>query len=185
LPKATWGGDLTAADIDGAERNTGFTPYAGPLPPAGVYRFAIKQMKKGESGSGNPKLLTIAELDGSWKPEHKKYDGAPLFDHMPVMKQTAFRIAALTDALGISASEFLSKMVVDEDGKVTKLGSLGDPNGLLIYINVKRRPAENGYAEQLQLSGTGYIPAPESGDEGDEDQTDGDEGDEGDEEPPF
>jgi hypothetical protein len=161
MPKAKWGsGDeaLTAADIDGAQSNQQFTPYLGDVPPAGLYRFVIKSMTQGTSGTGNPKLLIISELDGSWKPNHAKYDGCPLFDHMPVMKSTAFRQKALNEAIGATGKDFLN-MILDEKGKVTKYGSIGDPAGLLVYISVKRSTPTEKYPDpSLQLNGTGYLP---------------------------
>jgi hypothetical protein len=186
MPKAKWGsGDeaLTAADIDGAQSN-GFTPYSGPVPPAGLYKFVVKQMSQGQSSTGNPKLLTVMELAGDWKPNHAKYDGCPLFDHMPVMKSTAFRVKAFCEAFGLTSKEFYGGILTDEKGKVTKLGSLGDPAGLEVFVNVSKRPATDQYAESLQLNGTGYLPV----DEIDEAQTsdDTDAGDDvPDDEPPF
>lgn len=177
MPKAKWGsGDqaLTAADIDGAE-NRGFSPYAGEYPRSGLYRFTIKRMKQGTSSAGNPKLQIISELDGTWKPEHKKYDGCPLFDNMPVMKSTAFRVKAFCEAVGMTSKEFYAGIIVDENGVVTKLGSLGDPAGLLVYINAQYVAPADGYAEKLQLNGTGYLPVEDEDEDedatGDEDAT--------------
>jgi hypothetical protein len=187
MPKATWG-DFSADDIEKAEvRENQFTPYNGPLPRAGLYRFTLKVAKKGTSQAGNPKLLLIWELDGSWKPEHKKYDGAPLFDHMPVTKSSAFRARAFCDALGMPYKEFQNGIITDEDGKVTKLGrTLGDPAGLQVYANISRRPAEGDYDESLQIVGTGYLPID---DDDVEDANDGDaaadDDADDDSEPPF
>lgn len=188
MPKATWGtGDeaLTAADIDGAESREGFAPYAGPLPPAGVYRFILKFAKKGESGSGNPKLQILLELDGSWKEQHAKFDKCPLWDNMPVMKSTAWRVAAFNEAIGATSADFAKGMVVDEDGKVTKIGKVGDPSGLYVYVSVKQRAASGGYDASLQLNGAGYLPAPEDGDDADDQDGSDDADDNGDDEPPF
>lgn len=191
MPKATWGtgGEaLTAADIDGAEQREGFAPYAGPMPPAGLYRFVLKFAKKGESGSGNPKLQILLELDGSWKPNHAKFDKAPLWDNMPVMKSTAWRVQAFCEAIGATAKDFANGMVVDEDGKVTKIGRVGDPSGLYVYVNAKVRPAGGGYDEQLQLNGAGYLPAPDDDDADADDTGNGENGDDDsddNDEPPF
>jgi hypothetical protein len=181
MPKATWG-EFSSNDIDNAEQREGFAPYAGPLPRAGIYRFTAKFMKKGVSGTGNPKLQILWELDGTWKPEHKKYDACPLWDNMPVMPSTAWRVRAFCDALGLSSKEFQTRIIVDEEGKVTKLGSLGDPAGLQVYVNVSRRPASEGYDESLQLNGSGYLPIDDDDDDGTDDADD-ENGD--DTEPPF
>jgi hypothetical protein len=185
MPKATWGsGDqaLSAADIDGAKSNE-FSPYSGPIPPAGLYRFIVKQMKQGLSAAGNPKLQIVMELDGTWKSNHKKFDGCPLFDNMPVMKSTAFRVKAFCEAFGISSKQFQTGIITDESGKVTKLSIAGDPNGLEVYVNVSKRPATDQYQESLQLNGTGYLPI---SDDEVEDQNEDESDDEGDDdEPPF
>jgi hypothetical protein len=183
VPKATWG-DFSSEDIAGAEKREGFAPYSGPLPRAGLYRFTLKFAKKGVSQGGNPKLQMLWELDGSWKPEHEKFDGAPLWDNMPVMKQTAFRVRALCDAIGMPFKEW-GTMLVDDDGKVTKMGrTIGDPAGIQVYANVTRRPASDGYDESLQLNGTGYLPIDDD-DVEDQDESADDADDADDDEPPF
>lgn len=188
MPKAKWGsGDdaLTAADIDSA-KSSEFTPYTGPIPLSGLYRFVVKQMKQGESDAGNPKLTTILELDGTWKPEHKRYEGCPLFDHMPVIKSAAWRVKAFCEAFGISSKEFYNSVLTDEDGRITKLASAGEPAGLEVYINVKHVAAKGDWAEKIQLNGAGYLPV-DFDPEDDEAQTgdDTDAGDDGGDEPPF
>lgn len=174
MPKAKWG-EFGASDIDNAESRGGFTPYAGPIPPSGLYRFITKQMKVGRSQAGNPKLQTVLELDGTWKDNHKKYEGCPLFDNMPVMKSTDFRVRAFCDAYGITSKEFVTGIITDDDGKVTKLASAGEPAGIEVYINVQKRAATDAYAEGLQLNGTGYLPVDEVAD--DADDADGDDTD--------
>lgn len=164
MPKATWG-DFSSNDIDSAEQR-GFTPYAGDLPPSGLYRFVVKQMKAGESNAGNPKIQIVMELDGTWKPNHKKFNGCPLFDNMPVMKSTAFRVRAFCEAFGITSKEFQTRVITDEDGKITKLGSAGDPAGLEVFVNVKRS-TDPEYGERIQLNGTGYLPVADTDDDSD------------------
>lgn len=183
MPKAKWG-DFSSEDIDNAQSNQ-FSPYKGPIPPAGLYRFTVKQMKQGMSQANNPKLQIVMELDGSWKPNHKVFDGAPLFDNMPVMKSTAFRVKAFCDAFGITSKQFNTGIITDEEGKVTKLSVAGDPNGLQVFVNVSRRAATETYAESIVLNGTGYLPVDEDEDEDDEDETDEDGDDEDGDEPPF
>lgn len=185
MPKATWG-DFSSSDIDNAETRQGYTPYDGPIPRNGLYRFTTKLMKVGESQAGNPKIQTVLELDGSWKAEHKKFDGCPLFDNMPVMKSTAFRVKAFCEAYGITSKQFQTGIIKDEDGKITKLSVAGDPAGIMVYINVVRRPATDQYAESIGLNGTGYLPVDEAPDDEDADDQTGDaDEDDADNEPPF
>lgn len=182
MPKASWGsGDeaLTASDIDGAERQEVQKRYSGELPRSGTYRFIIKSLKKGESNSGNPKLVVFATLDGSWRKNHAQYDGCPIWDHLPIMPQTKERVANFLDAIGATGKDLMSGTVVDENGYVTKLGSVGDPAGIMVYINVKYQPAEGQYQASLKTDYSAYSAVD------DPDETAGGPAAEGDVEPPF
>jgi hypothetical protein len=145
-----------------------------------VYRFKLIQLKQETSQGGNPKMRSGWELDGSWKPEHGKFNGAPLWDHMPVMSQTAWRVKALCLALGVTARDFYGKTVVDEDGIVTKLGPLVvKDRAIYAYINVRIERDEAGEREdQLKLNGGGYLPKRDS-----DETNDGTNADEDDAEP--
>jgi hypothetical protein len=182
MPKAKWGGNLTADDIDGADRGETRKNYSGPLPTAGTYRFVIQSMKQGTSGAGNDKVTIFSTLDGSWKPNHKKYDGCPLWDHLPIMDSTKGRVGNFLDAIGATGKDLFGA-IVDDDGKITKLGRVGDPNGLIVYINIKKKPAEGGYDEGIQTGFNAYNPVDDEDDDSDDSAEDGadDDGDE----PPF
>lgn len=176
MPKVTWGGDLTEDDIESAELSN-FQPYAGPLPPGGVYRWTLRRAKRGESGTGNPKLETIWLLDGSWKPDHKKYDGCPLWDHMAVVKSMNWRVKAYCAAIGVTSTDFMKRMVVDEENIVQKIGRVKfapDDNTVEAYINVKRENDQDGNPRIVLV---GYLTAPEDADEDVEEDVDDDGGD--------
>lgn len=160
MPKATWGaGDtaLTAADLDNAEREAPRIRYSGELPRNGTYRFVIQSLKKASSAAGNPKVTVFATLDGTWKANHKQYDGCPVFDHLPVMKSTANRVANFLDAIGASSNDLMKQTITDENGYITKLGSVGDPKGIMVYITVKRQAAEGEFQESIKVDYNGYI----------------------------
>lgn len=182
MPKAKWGaGDkaLTADDINGADRQETRKMYSGRLPRSGTYRFVIQSVKQGESKTGNPKAVVFSTLDGTWLDNHKEYDGCPMWDHLPIMDSTKERVANFLDAIGATGEDLLEKSIVDENGYITKLGAVGDPKGLLVYINVKY---ENGTKEypnpKISVGFNGYIPVDEDGSGGAGPATDG-------EEPPF
>lgn len=172
MPKAKWGSDLTPDEIDNAKGGD-FSPYAGPTPPSGVYKFVLKQAKKGVTKNEDPKLFTVWELVPREK-DQKKFAGAPVFDHMPVTKATAWRAKALCAALGITSNDFMGKTVVDEDGKVLKIGSKKIDGGKIeVYINVKRdNDAE--YGIRLVLNGAGYLPVVNDAADDDADSRDDD-----------
>ena len=146
------------------------------MPTSGVYRFLKRRAKKEQSKAGNPKLVTIWVLDGSWKPEHKKFDGCPLFDHMAVMKSMNWRVKAYCAAIGVTSTDFMKRMVVDEEGIVQKIGKVkfGPDDSVEAYINVKRDTDENG---NPTLSLVGYLTPPE--DEDVEDDVEDDDVDDG------
>jgi hypothetical protein len=167
MPKATWS-SLSTQDIDEAETREG--SYAGALPPRGVYRFKVRYMKQGQSNAGNDKLVVFSTIDGTWKPDHKKYDGCPLWDHMPMTKESAFRAKALCAALGVSASDLMTKTVVDEDGNVTKIGSkVFKDKDVFLYVSVRVEKSDE-YDDKLALAGPGYMAAPDE-DEAEADET--------------
>jgi hypothetical protein len=173
MPKVKWGGDLTLEDIEGAEVRES-QAYTGPVPPSGVYRFLHQSSKKENSEAGNPKLRTIWKLDGSWKPEHKKYHGAPLFIHMPVTKSAAWRVKQFCDAIGVSYADFLTKMVVDDQNYVNKIGRVEIDDELTVFINVRKGPDNNGN-DRIEPLGGGYLPvddAEDAAEEGDGDDAD-------------
>lgn len=180
MPKVKWGGDLTADAINEAE-NRGGGEYEGKIPPRGVYRFKLRFSRKDKAKeSGNPKLVTLLVLDGSWKKDHKEFDGCPVWDHMPVSGKTAFRVRAYCDALNVTAEDFMGKMVIDDEGNVQKIGKLTVADkDLLVYATVK--PDKNPeYGERLQL--VGYLPFRDEDDEdADTDDADGDDTDDDDE----
>lgn len=165
MPKAKWGaGDkaLSAGDIDGAERSETRKRYSGELPRGGTYRFVIQSIKKDVSAAGNDKALIFSTLDGSWKPNHAQYDGCPVWDHLPV--HVTDRLANFLDAVGATGKDFVDGVIVDENGYFTKLGRVGDPKGLLVYINVKKDKGDGSYDPSLKVDFNGYMPVDEDDD---------------------
>jgi hypothetical protein len=160
MPKATWGSDIDQEAIDSAE--TGRV-YTGEMPKAGPYRFKLKTLQKGTSKADNPKVKVVAFLDGSWKPEHEVYDGCPLFIDVPVMKDTAWRVKALCEGLGVTSTEFLKQMTVDGDGNIQKIGSKVINEKTTIYVNVRTGHNQDG-DDRLEPRGPGFLPAPSESD---------------------
>jgi len=159
MPKATWGSDLDEEAIESAESRG---VYAGDLPPAGVYRFKLKTLKKAKSKQGNPMVRFFGVIDGTWKDKHAKFDGAPLWVDTAVMESTAWRIKALVQGLGVTAREFMASTVTDDaepEANIIKIGKKKISEGLEIYVNVKKEDGENG--ERLTVVGGGFIPAPD------------------------
>jgi hypothetical protein len=170
MPKIDWAGEdddaLTAEDIEGAEE--GFQAYAGEIPPGGVYRFILRRIKFKKASTGTKGLSLRLNLDGSWKPAHRKFDGCPLWDDVWFTKGSAAFVKALAQAIGVSAEDILNKVVVDEDGYVTKIGrKVFTDKEFPVYIAVKR--GEYNDEPRLEKAGTGFQVV-----EADEDDTEDD-----------
>lgn len=185
MPKAVWGaGDnmLTADDINNAEVSEPRSRYSGPVPPGGTYRFVIKSLHKETSSKGNPMVRVIAELDGTWQPNHAQFDGAPIFNYITLTKANAPQVRNFLDAIGATPDDLLKRAVVDENDYFTKLGVLGDPAGLLVYINTQRSKRTEQYPDpRLEVMYAGYLPVNEVDEDAEpvpDDATPG-------EEPPF
>lgn len=187
MPKAKWGaGDnmLTADDINSAEQIESQQRYSGPVPPGGTYRFVIRSLKQGTANSGNAKVVVMLVLDGSWQPNHKQYDGAPIWHHLALSKANAANVRNFLDAIGATADDLLNRSIVDENDYITKLGKLGDPSGIMVYANTKRKKTTLEYPDPaLEVMFGGYLPVEDDADSDDND--DAVEGELVDAEPPF
>jgi hypothetical protein len=166
MPKAKWGaGDkaLSAGDIDGAERTETQVRYSGPeLIPGGTYRWAIRYIKQVESSKGNPMIEIMLTLDGSWRPNHAQFEGKPMWDRITVIDSTKERLANFLDAIGATGSDLIDKSIVDEGSRITKLGAVGDPAGILVYANIQRSKATKEFPNvRMEMGYNAYIPANE------------------------
>ena len=169
MPKISWAatddGALTADDIDQAE--DGFTPYAGDLPPGGVYRFKLRRMKFKEAGTGTQGINALFELDGGWKKAHAQFDGCPMWDTVWMTKGSAAFAKAFGAALGVTAADLVSRVVTDEDGFITRIGKKTIKEGMVFYILIKRGTYND--EPRLERSGTGYQVVESSNPEPDDD----------------
>lgn len=165
MPKATWGSDIDADEIESA---VGFTTYAGDIPKRGVYRFKLRRLKQGKAKSGNPKVSFMGLLDGTYRGDHKKFEGCPLFADVAVIKNQAAKLKALCAGLGVTAADFLNKSVVDEEGNITKIGVKKITEGMLVYVSTHVGHDLNG-EERLETAGDGFLAAPDDSDDADAD----------------
>jgi hypothetical protein len=135
VPKADWGVDPSI--IDDFDRSKQFKPYAGPIPPDGVYLMRIKQLKyaagtKSKLAQLRPGLELVPR-----SADEKRFKGYFVMDFLPISGKTEFRYVPFLDALGITGKEFVNKTVYDADGNVTKIGSWRNKGETLILVQLR------------------------------------------------
>lgn len=186
MGRVTWGGGVTGADLDNAERNQ-FKPYDGPIPTNGVYTFKIKWLRSQTSQAGNPKLTAGLELvPRQSRPDEKPYKGFFLVDGIPVMNEdwSHKRVAAFLDAIGVSGDDFAKRTVDDgsEQGNIVKIGKVV-PVGRYVLVNLVDGKDQNGNARK-EVSFGGYYAPPQGPAASEPDGDDTDDAD-ADDAPPF
>lgn len=159
VPKVKWA-DMKTSDIEDA-KSTGGSLYEGELPTSGTYVWNSKTFKLNPSNSsGNQMVEVLWLLDGAAS-GHPEFDGAPWFDNFVMVKQNAWKPKQFCEAMKIPYGDFLD-MVVDEEGNITKMGSLAVKNGVTLKANVKRKPNREG---DLKLDFGQYFPLHKDDDE--------------------
>lgn len=177
MGKVKWGGGISQGALDEVDTSRQFTPYDGPTPPAGVYRFKIKVLKQTSSSNNNPQLQIGLELEPRADiPEQKRYKGYFMMDFIPVMDSTAWRLRPFLDAIGVTSKEFVNGTVADEDQNITKIGRTV-PKGLLLACSIRNGQDQKG---NPRMEVAQYIPVADGDDQDDaaDDAT-------SDDEPPF
>lgn len=183
MGKVTWGGGVSAGDIDGAERRQ-FKPYDGPPVPDGLYAFQIKRIRKGESSKGNPQLIVGLELvPRQSRPDDKPYKSFYLTDFIPVMGSTVERLAPFLDAIGVTGADLLQRTTDDgsEDKNILRIGKV-TPLGKYVLAQIEDNTYEGKTRKVVSFGG--YYPPPGAGGTASEPEPSDDDADTGDD-PPF
>lgn len=143
MPKANWG--IDAADVDEFDRDSVYTPYSGPIPPAGVYLWKIQKLQsvKGTS-SKHPQLRVGLELEPREDHDEEKYAGYYKMAFLPITATTAFRYVPFLDAIGVSGREFKSGTITDQEGNISKIGKWRNTGDEYIMAQLKTGTDQNG-----------------------------------------
>lgn len=148
MPRARWG--ISAADVDNYDRDSGFTPYRGPIPPNGVYDWLLKQCKFVSGTRGKyPQLrlgLELAPREGS--EDEKRYAGYFIMVFRSIAPQTAFGYVPFLDAIGVSGSDFEDRTVVDAEGNITRIGKWRNDGQQYVAAQLKDGADEKGNARK-------------------------------------
>lgn len=182
--KVRWGGGVTAQGIDSVDTSRRFTPYEGPIPPPGVYRWWMKILRITESSNKNDQIMLGLQLTPrSDMPEQKRYKGYWQVYYIPVMDGTSFRVREFTDMIGVSGKDFISSTVEDDPKtrNIMKIGRWVNTGKLII-------PAALGWGEykgKERMEITQLIPASAAGEADSDGADDGADDTTPDDEPPF
>lgn len=153
MPRVKWGVD--AGDVDDFDRDSQFKPYAGPVPPDGVYAWTLKVLQHvAGSKQKNPQLRVGLELVPRAEFDEDKYRGYFIMDFIPVMPTTTFRYVPLLDALGVSGTDFANRTTTDEDGNIVSIGKWRNSKDTVVIAQLISGTDQNGNARKEIRGGT-------------------------------
>lgn len=164
MPRVTWSG-LDAGDVDGFDRDSQIKPYAGPIPPDGMYMWAVKVLQHREGDrQKNPQLRVGLELvprSGSDYRGERKYKGYFTMDFIPMADNTAFRYVPLLDVLGVTGKDLVNNTITDEDGNIKKIGRYRHDGKALVMAQLIQEMDQNGNPKaQKNIKGGAYFEPP-------------------------
>jgi len=142
MPRAQWG--ITSADVDDFDRDSQYAPYTGQIPPNAVYQWKIKTAKfVSASREKLPSLWVGLELVPRTKDE-KRYKGYFIMCFLAVSEKTAFKYVPFLDAIGVNGRDFKQRTIVDEEGKIQKIGPWRNDGSFLIAAQLNDGSDQNG-----------------------------------------
>lgn len=172
MPKPDWGIDPSL--VDDFDREGQYKPYAGPIPPDGVYRFKLKQLKYAAgTKKKHPQMRPGLELVPRGKDE-KRYAGYYVMDFIPVSERTEFRYVPFLDALGVSGKDFVQRIRTDDDDNITKMGSWRNNQESELLVQLRTEKDQEGKPRQVVKWYGAYDPDADEDADYDEDDDDDD-----------
>lgn len=136
MPKAVWGKGLDEDAVESAESKD-LTVYDGPLPTNRTVGVVIESAKYVKQNSNkNPMASFRLRVDGSMGKGNDKYDCCPIWDQIVGTAGNAWKVKDFCAALGISAGDYLRKMVIDEEGNITKIGAVKPVGSRMMVISL-------------------------------------------------
>lgn len=173
MPKINIGTDYSG--VDAAE---GFSDYAGPTPPKGLYRTVVSKWWLVKNKNDDPMfrvILEIAEPKGS---EKHRYNGYAIWHNVNLTAKSAPFANAFFDALGVARKAVWTGGIVVSQKDDTVVGKIGDKKiaGLSVKVNTRRKEYPVGSGD-YKLEGASFLPDTAkalSDDDGDEGFSDSD-----------
>ena len=170
MPKARWG--ISASVVEDFDRASQFTPYAGPIPPNGVYEWLITQLKYVPETSEKCAQMRLG-LELAPRVDRKgesKYDGYSIMVFMPVTEKSAFRYVPFLDAIGVSGRDFETRTIVDNDGNIKSIGKWRQDGEQ--YVAAELRDNKGEQAEKYPKDIGAIMPLIVEGETGDDESYD-------------
>jgi hypothetical protein len=167
VPKADWG--IDPGVVDDYDRESQYAPYKGPKVPDGVYRFKVRDVKFAAATKKKlPQLRPWLELVPR-SDEERRFKSYTITAFLPVSDRTEFRYVPFLDAIGVTGAEFTGKTVVDEDGKIKKIGKWRNDGETEILAQLRTKPDNEGAMRQEVAWMGPYDPDDDDYDTDDED----------------
>lgn len=137
--------DIQATDIDGFDRSKQIKPYAGPIPPNGMYLWRIKVLKFVAGTRDKLQQLRIGlELVPRKGMGENKYAGYFIMVFIPVGSNTNFRYVPFCDAIGVSGTDFTRRTRADNDGNIQRIGKWSHDGEQMILAQLVDGSDERG-----------------------------------------
>jgi hypothetical protein len=125
MPIADWGLSQGTVDSFDREKQAEYSPYTGPKPSAGVYRFrVVKDQMRMQPGDEEryPRWSALLYLVPRTR-EEKRFEGFRCFFSANVQDDKPQWFVPMLDVLGVSETEFRKKTVLTEEGIIKRIGA--------------------------------------------------------------
>lgn len=166
MAKVSWG---TSGDaVDDVEVND-FPTYDGPLPPAGVYRLALRKAEYTKFSTGKKGISLFLVIDDN-RPEKKRYNGCPVWENLVDTEESTPFIRRWMDAIGGTGKDW-DNTQIDKENNVTKHGRIA-LDGMMVRASLKRGNNNRG-DDRVEVAR--FLPKGEAQEAGDTDEGDNDE----------
>lgn len=175
MPKISW--NVGGGHIDDLEPDEERTGYDGPIPPRGLYRFALVELEYVKFATGSKGLKLFMRIDETGP--KKKFNGCPVWENIVDVETADFKIQQFLVAIGATGKDW-DATVIDKQNMVTKIGRIVIKEGMHIWATAKLGKNNSG-EERLEVN---RLIRPRTGDS-DEAGADDDGDDSDDDAPPF
>jgi len=166
LPRARWG--VSSRDVDNFDREGQYAPYTGPTPTSGVYQWKINVAKYVPGTREKlPSLRVGLELvpRANAERDEKRCKGYFIMAFLPVSEKTAFRYVPFLDAIGVSGAEFENRTIVDEEGKIQRIGAWRNDGRTLVLAQLADGLDQNNQPRKEITWFGGLTESPDDGED--------------------